>query len=105
MPKITFSVPHEMSATEARERVETFLPRVEEQYKDMIKDMSRQWNGDVLEYSFKTLGFVFKGTIALEEKQVTVNMDVPLAAMMVKGRIEQEFKAGLERLLLGKKRG
>jgi hypothetical protein len=102
MPKISFNIPHELPAAEARERVESFLPRVKDMYKDMIKDMEEHWEGDKLAYSFKTLGFTFKGLIAMEEKKVNVDMDVPLAAMMVKGKIESEFKAGLERLLRGK---
>ena len=102
MPKISFAVPHNLSAADARERVESFLPRIKETYKDMVKDMQENWEGDNLVFSFKTLGFVFKGNIATEEKQVKVDMDVPLAAMMVKGRIETEFKAGLDRLLNGK---
>ncbi|HWA99832.1 MAG TPA: polyhydroxyalkanoic acid system family protein [Pirellulales bacterium] len=99
MPKINFSVPHSMTAADASAKLHEFMPRIRSQYQDQIKDVTENWNGNTLEFSFKTLGFTFKGTLASQDNNTDVVLEIPLAAMMVKGRIEQEVKGGLQKLL------
>ncbi len=99
MPKLTFTVPEGLSAEEAVSRLHQFLPSIRDRYKDQVKDLDESWDGNTLTFSFKTMGINFKGTVEAVDKQVNVNIDLPFAAMMVKGRIEQEIRGGLERLL------
>ncbi|HEX4129322.1 MAG TPA: polyhydroxyalkanoic acid system family protein [Pirellulales bacterium] len=99
MPKLAFTVPTQLTADQAATHLRGFIPQIREHYKDQVKDVTETWTGNTLDFSFKTLGFVFKGTLAAADNKVDVSMDLPLAAMMVKGRIEQEVRTGLERLL------
>jgi hypothetical protein len=99
VPKLSFTVPEGLSAADALERLKSFLPSIRDRYKDQIKDMQESWEGNKLNFSFKTMGFTFKGTIEAQDQKVLVDIDLPFAAMMVKGRIEQEIRGGLERLL------
>ncbi|HEX3869301.1 MAG TPA: polyhydroxyalkanoic acid system family protein [Pirellulales bacterium] len=99
MPKISFTLPAALSAQDIVERLHHFLPAIKDRYKDQIKDLNENWDGNKLDFSFKTMGFVFKGIIEAANQKVIVNLDIPFAAMMVKGKIEQEIKGGLERLL------
>ena len=99
MPKISFNVPHGLSAADALARMHDFLPKIKEHYKDQVKDMEESFDGQTLNFSFKTMGFVFKGAITAADQKVTVDMELPFAALMIKGRIEQEITAGLARLL------
>ena len=52
-----------------------------------------------LNFGFTTFGFPIKGAIAVEPAEVKLDGDLPFAAMMFKGKIEQEFKDALTRLL------
>ncbi len=52
-----------------------------------------------MDYSFSTYGFNIKGDIDVEPDQVKVNGNLPFAAMMFKGKIEQTVREELEKLL------
>lgn len=99
MPKLAFSLPNPIGQEEAVKRLETFMPKIQAQYKDMIKDLEQSWEASTLKFSFKTMGMKIAGQLAVAPDTVQVNIDLPLAAMMIKGRIEAEIRGGLERLL------
>ncbi len=39
MPKLELNIPHELSQTEALNRIQTFLPQLKAQHSDQIKDL------------------------------------------------------------------
>jgi hypothetical protein len=99
MPKVAFSVPHELGQQEAHDRINGFLPKVQEYYKDQIKDLDQSWVDNVLNFGFKTMGMGVKGTVTVEESEVKFSQDLPFAAMMFKGKIEKQTREQLEKLL------
>ena len=101
MPKSSFRVPNPLGKQAARTVLESFMPQVGERFKDMIKDVTQSWNGDALSFSFRTMGMSVSGSLTLSDTEVDVQIEIPFGLMMVKGRIEQEFKAGLGRVLAG----
>lgn len=99
MPKVQFSIPNPVGEAKAVELLNTFMPRIQAQYKDMIKDLEQKWDASTLSFGFKTMGMKIAGSLAVSADAVAVHIDLPIAAMMIKGRIEQEIRSGLERLL------
>lgn len=99
MPKINFEIPHQMSNEEAKDRLQRFVESLESKFQDSVGDLQQSWNGDQLDFGFKTYGIKVAGKIASEEQRVAVDIDLPISAMMFKGKIQSEIQKQLERLL------
>lgn len=99
MPKIKIEVPHQLTAEDAKSRLQKKAEFLEGRFGEQVKDMTQSWNGNVLNFGFKTMGLRFDGTVDVEDNRVVVNGDVPFAAMMFKGKIESEIREQLEHVL------
>ncbi len=99
MPTSKVSVAHTIGQQEAMTRLQGFAAGLRERYKDMIKDLEEKVEGNKGIFSFKTMGMKVAGTLLVEDQNVTVTMDLPLAAMLFKGRIEGEVREQLTRKL------
>lgn len=99
MPKLNLEIPHALSADEAKSRLERKVEFLQGSYGSQVKDMTQSWNGNTLNFGFKTMGMRFDGDLAVEDNRVVLNGDLPFAAMMFKGKIESEIRHQLERLL------
>jgi hypothetical protein len=75
------------------------MVRMKEEHKDQVSDLQESWQGNRLDYSFKTFGLKVRGAVEVHEDNVAVHTDLPLAAIMFKGRIEQEIRETLEKAL------
>ena len=70
--------------------------------------MSPIWtsNGRTTPYlRFKAMGFKVGGTLAVEDTAANLDIDLPLAAMMVKGMIEQRVRQEIGTVLALKNEG
>lgn len=99
MPSLTLNVPHSLGQQQAAERLRGFIGQVSRKYQDQIKDVNEEWTGDTLRFGFKTFGVRIDGTLEVREDTVDVQADLPFAAMMFKGRIEQEIRDALTKAL------
>jgi putative polyhydroxyalkanoate system protein len=99
MPKVTIAVPHAVGKEQAVERVKGMMNQIKEKYKAQVSNLTDEWSGDTLNFGFTTYGFNIKGALAVEDSQVKLDGDLPFAAMMFKGRIEQEVRDQLNKLL------
>jgi putative polyhydroxyalkanoate system protein len=99
VPKFNIEVPHQLSAQEAKTRLEKKAEFLLGRFGDQVKDMTQSWDGDILNFGFKTLGMRFDGAVGVEDDRVVVNGDLPFAAMMFKGKIESEIRGQLEHIL------
>ncbi len=93
------SVPHTLGREAALVRVRQFLDQVRQDYGDDVSDVRGQWNENQLEFGFAARGLAVRGTLVVEEQQVQVTGPLPLAAMFFRGRIEQQIRQELEKLL------
>jgi hypothetical protein len=92
-------VPHELSADEARSRLERFIESLQSKFQDKVSDLEQSWNDNTLSFAFKTFGFKIAGAIASLDQKLAVSGDIPFAAMMFKGKIESEIREQLNRLM------
>lgn len=99
MPKMTLAVPHMLGREGATERLQGFLARVKERHQDRVSNIQEQWSDGILTFSFSTYGFKIKGSVTVEESEVQLDGDLPFAAMMFKGKIEQGIRDELAKVL------
>ena len=99
MPSFSTEVPHNLGQQAAKERLEGFLKQIEQQYKGQIGEVDGGWDGYVLNYAFSTFGIAIKGKLAIEENKVVLDGEIPLSAMMFKGKITGGVKDALEKAL------
>ena len=99
MPSLKMAVPHQLSQEEAMSRIQRFMERVRERYKDHVSDTEESWAGNLFNFGFKTHGMNVKGNMAVEPSEVKIDGQIPFAAMMFKGKIEQTIRDELTRLL------
>ncbi len=99
MPKLNLTVDHQLGAEQAKERLQTYLDKIKSQHGDKFKDLQEEMSGNQGSFSFKTMGFKVAGNLAINDENVAVDLDLPFAAMLFKGKIESELKSQLARLL------
>jgi len=95
MPQLSMQIPHSLGREEATRRVKEQLPKAQSQ----VTDFSEQWQDHTLTFHFKAMGFKVGGTLAMEDSSANLHVDLPLAAMMVKGIIEQRVRQELGTVL------
>ena len=99
MPKFGVQVPHTLTKDEARSRLERFVEMIEQKYANQVSDLQQTWDGDTLNFHFKTYGIPLDGSIAVGDHDLNMSGDLPFTAMMFKGKIESEIREGLERIV------
>jgi putative polyhydroxyalkanoate system protein len=99
VPKLSFSVPHNLDKAEARSRLEAFAGRVRDKYQGQVKDVNESWEGDTLCFGFRTMGMNVDGRVAVEDERLAVDGNLPFSAMMFKGKIESTIRGELEKLM------
>lgn len=99
MPAMNVEVAHTMGKEAAKERLKSLMEKIQEHYKNQVKDIQQSWDGDVMNYSFKTFGLVISGAMTVGEDKVTLDGKIPIAAMAFRGQIEKSIRDELERQL------
>jgi hypothetical protein len=99
MPSYSVSVQHGLGQEAARARVETFMEQVLRDYAQHISQVDGQWTENRLAFRFTTSGLHISGMLVVEDSQVAVTGPLPLAAVLFRGRIEQEIRDELRRML------
>lgn len=99
MPKITVTVPHAHGQAGAASRLGGFMGEIKKKYADQIKIVEENFGDSSGTFAFKTMGMTISGQVAIGEKDVKVDCDLPFAAMMFKGKIEKELRDSLVKVL------
>jgi hypothetical protein len=99
MAGFNVSVPHRLGREAALARVQQFLDDIRQTYGQELSDVRGQWQDNRLDFGFRAMGLAIGGTLVVEEAVVQVSGPLPLAAMFFRGRIEQQIRQELEKLL------
>jgi hypothetical protein len=99
LPKINFKIPHAQTREDAQHRLEHFTDRLKNKFQGQVSDLEESWNDNHLNFGFKTFGIRIAGEITVNDTDLNVCCDLPLTAMMFKGKIESELKQQLGRLM------
>ena len=99
MPKLNFTIPHGQSQEDARQRLMHFTDGLREKFQDQISDLQESWEGDRLDFGFRTFGIRIQGNITVGQNDLAVLCELPFSAMMFKGKIESEVREQLVRVM------
>jgi hypothetical protein len=99
MPSFSTEVAHSLGRETAKKRLESFLGRAAEVYKDQVRELSGEWDGDTLNFQMRTYGFQITGDLLVEEERVKMDGQLPFAAVAFRGKIEKSFAKELQRML------
>jgi len=99
MPSYKVSVPHDLGQATARVRVEQFLEVVQRDFAEHVRNVSGEWEENRLSFRFVTSGLNISGMLAVEETAVEVSGPLPLVAALFRGKIEQQIRTELGKLL------
>lgn len=103
MPKFNFSVPHDKTRDEVKVALKNYMEKSREFYAKQLNDMTEDWSAwdtdNRYGFAFSTFGFNIKGAMTVDDKQVGVEGDLPFAAMMFKGKVEESFRNMVDRAL------
>ncbi len=99
MPRLTMEAPHSLGREEALRRMKEKSGEVVRTFQAQVSNLHHEWNGDVISFSFKTAGMKFSGTGRVEDSRVTLDAELPLAAMLFKSKAEQRIRKDLDELL------
>lgn len=99
MPGFSTEVAHQLGRQEATERLKGFLDKVQEKYKDQVKNLEGEWEEHILTFSFRTFGFNISGKLTVEEELAKLEGKLPFAAVAFRGKIEKGIREQLEKTL------
>jgi hypothetical protein len=99
MPKLSLVVSHSLGQEEAARRLMDESAAVTAAFGDAVTDLEQTWDDHTLSFRFKALGMAVRGNVTVEHAAVKTTAELPLAAMMFKGAIEQQIQARLGKLL------
>ncbi len=91
MAKITVERPHSLGKEKAREKAELLVEKLAEKY-----GIQHEWQGD----SVKLEGKGAKGTVAVEEALVRVDLDLNFFLSAMSGQIQTEVERQLDKALV-----
>ena len=99
MPHLTMEVPHALGQAEAVGRLKQQFDLAHEAYRSHISDLHQEWTDSTLTFSFRVVGMSISGTLAVEDAAVALEAELPLAAVVFRGMIEQQIHEELDRVL------
>ena len=100
MPGFKANYQHNLGKEVAVEKLKHFSAKVREKYGNQISDMEEQWDdAGNLNFGFKALGLKISGVMSVDDSNAEINGELPFAAVMFRGRIENEITSALESAL------
>lgn len=98
--QITVSIPHRLTAEEAKNRIQSGVADAKRQFGNQVK-IEDNWTGDRLDFSVSVMGQPLTGNLDVQADRVNVAVDLPwmLAALagQITAQIEQQGRKLLEK--------
>lgn len=99
MTRLTMQTDHALGRAEAARRLKEKFASVFSSYQSQVSELRERWDDHVLSFGFKAVGMTIAGTVTVDEGDVKLEAQLPLAAAMFKGLIEQQIRKELGDLL------
>ncbi|MDR3108677.1 MAG: polyhydroxyalkanoic acid system family protein [Planctomycetaceae bacterium] len=100
MPQLSVTVPHSLSQDEAVSRLNKKLEQIKAEnlyeVRDLVEDRPDTYT---LRFSFKVLGFGVSGECFTKPDDVTINVELPVAAIVIKQMIQTQLTRELTTVL------
>lgn len=92
-------VPHQHTKEEAQQRIKDLLQGLKEKYSDKISSIEENWEGDTNAFKLGVGPFSTSGSIAVKDKQVDIDISIPLFASMYKNQIKSLIEEQAKKVL------
>ena len=99
MPSIKISIPHKLGADEAKKRIKNLISDAQQQLGNKVSDVKESWTDNRGDFSFRAMGFSVSGTLKVEPTTADLEINLPFAALPLKGRVEKEISNRAKELL------
>ncbi len=99
MAQLIMDVPHQLGPEEALQRLRDKLESVRGQFGGQVSDLQEEWRDNELAFAFSAVGMKIAGTVSVAASHVTVAAELPFAAALFKGLIEQRIREELHSVL------
>ena len=99
MPKLNISVTHNLPQDEALGRIKNLLAELKREFANDIRNLRERWRGNAGNFRFSTRGFSASGTLTIRRETVELSLNIPLAALPLKGKIESTIRRRARSLL------
>ena len=98
---IRVSIPHRLTTSEAKSRIQSAAANLRSQFAGKLADVQETWTGDSMEFRLGVLGQSVSGRVDVTPQTVDLQIDLPwvfaMFAEKARGRIEQEGTKLLEK--------
>lgn len=94
MADLTASIPHQLTRTEAKRRIQEQIGVARQQYGSMLTNVKETWNGDTMDFSLTAVGQAISGRLTVDDQAVHVSVALPwllrMMAKTIKPKIEEQ---------------
>lgn len=97
MPKVSVSVPHNHPPEELVKAAQPYIEKMVQDFEG--DDLKMEWHGTSGEFSFRSLMFQITGDVKVDDQAITVQVDLPFAAMLFKDKVEKAIAKNLTRAI------
>jgi hypothetical protein len=97
MPKVTVRVPHSLEPAAAFARLKPALEKTVTDFQG--HDLVQEAGDTTTSFTFKSMAFTIKGRAEATPGHLTVEVDLPFAAMMFKDKAERAITKNVTRAL------
>ncbi len=92
---ITITIPHELGAATARQRIEEGFGKISQQFGEAAsKALTKTWTGDRMDFAIAAMGQQITGHLDVRDADVLMTINLPnvlaLLAGKIKGRVQKE---------------
>jgi hypothetical protein len=99
MPQISLETPHKLGREEAVRRLKDKFNVVRALYGAHVTNLQQKWTDHTHSFSFKAMGMGVSGAVQVEDALVKLQVELPLAATLFKGTIEERIRREISGLL------
>lgn len=99
MPKLSLEVSHVLGQEEAARRLKEKFAAARAEHQGHVSDFQEQWVDHTFTFAFRALGMAVSGTVAAEDDRIRLDANLPLAAMLFKGPIEERIRQEVGQML------
>lgn len=96
---MVINIPHNLSNDVAKARISRLLDGVRSNYGDTVSNLNQTWIENENQFSFMAKGFKISGTMQLKKALVVLDLKLPLAALIMKGKIKSIIETEAKRVL------
>ena len=98
MPTISIREDHSLTQDEVATRLKSSISEVLQENASLVSDFSETWpDPHTMQFHFKVFGMAISGVMKALPESVQADINLPLAAMMVKSTIETRLRAEIKK--------